>query len=141
MRSLMLLILLVAALFAHAASVVKCVDAAGKVTFVQHGCPSVDHASEVVTANSPRPSGDGPATRLADPGRAPLVRSQGQKYTVVGEPEKLPDTPIQAERPRAVAPSAPCVRWVERRINTSRVSKNGGRVGSSEIIKVPVPCR
>ena len=138
--SVALLVLMVGA--AQAATVVKCVDAAGKVTFSQHACPSAEHDSAVMSVNNQRPSGDGPAIRLADPAKpTATVRRQGQKYTVVGEPEELPETPIQAERQRA-APAAvkPCVRYVEKQINTSRVTADGKRRGQSEIVKVPVPC-
>jgi len=142
MRFLYFVMLLVVPAIASAASVVKCVDAAGKVTFSQHACPSPDHDAAVVSVKNARPSGDGPASRLADPSRPAAARSQGQTYTVVGEREKLPDAPIQAERPRA-APAAqgPCVKWVDRQINSSRITKDGRRVGTAEIIKVPVPCR
>ncbi|WP_395501832.1 hypothetical protein [Ectopseudomonas mendocina] len=141
MRFLYLVIFLAVPPMVSAASVVKCVDAAGKVTFSQHACPSPDHDVAVVSVNNQRPSGEGPATRLADPSRPAAAPGQGQAYTVVGEREKLPDAPIQAERPR-VAPAAqgPCVRMVDRQVNSTRVTKDGKRVGRAEIIKVPVPC-
>lgn len=59
-----------AAPVAMAAPVYKCVGGDGKTTFSQHGCGQGSSA-EVVSPKAIRPSGSGPAVKLATPSSAP----------------------------------------------------------------------
>lgn len=52
---------------AQAATVFKCVDAAGKTTFTQQNCPENHSLEDVVRARNPTISGSGPAARMARP--------------------------------------------------------------------------
>lgn len=65
------LIALAAALLSsqlQAATVFKCVDAAGKVTFTQNqNCPDSHSLDDVVSAHNPTISGSGPASVMATP--------------------------------------------------------------------------
>lgn len=78
--------------YAKAATVFKCVDAAGKVTFTQQNCPENNILDDVVSARNPTISGSGPATRMAESSRvsgyAPPQGRQHQqprsKVSVVG---------------------------------------------------------
>lgn len=61
---------------AQAATVYKCVDASGKVTFTQHNCPEAAKLNDVVSAHNARPSGSGESAVMATPNRsAPAYRS------------------------------------------------------------------
>jgi hypothetical protein len=52
----------------QAATVFKCVDAAGKVTFTQNqNCPDSHSLDDVVSAHNPTISGSGPASVMATP--------------------------------------------------------------------------
>lgn len=62
---LLLALLCCAASQAQAATVFKCVDAAGKVTFTQQQCPEQSALHDVVRANNPTPSGSGQPTEMA----------------------------------------------------------------------------
>lgn len=67
MRHFLIAAALVCCGTASAASVVKCVDAAGKVTFAQNECPAGQAVEKHEVKASQRPSGDGPAVKLATP--------------------------------------------------------------------------
>lgn len=138
--AVLFLVVLTTSWQALGATVFKCVDAAGKITFTQHDCPAASQDSSVVSVSNQRPSGAGPATMMADPSKLPPPRREARRLTVVQEPEVALEEPIQAERPRAVAQQKPCVRYVQKLVNTSRITKEGKRRGRSELIKVPVPC-
>lgn len=56
---------------ASAATVFKCVDEAGKVTFTQQNCPKAEDFAGAVSAHNPVMSGDGPVVQMA-----PVQRSQ-----------------------------------------------------------------
>ncbi len=68
----------------HASPVFKCVDAAGKVTFSQHGCGD-GGGNEVIAPSAPRPSGGGPAVKLADPAKVPPVQFVRRNFNHCGE--------------------------------------------------------
>ena len=132
-----------------AASIFKCVDEAGKVTFTKNAnCPRNTGLYEVVRAHNSAPSGSSAAVRMADPSRAPAVSSQSKELTIVGQPlqRTLPiDSGLERETPVRAAgvnrnAAQPCVRFVDKHVSSSRRSKNGGTVGRGQIIKVPVPC-
>ncbi len=69
---------------AHGAPVFKCIDAAGKVTFSQHGCGEAG-SDEVIAPVAPRPSGSGPAVKLADPAKVPPVQFVRRNFNHCGE--------------------------------------------------------
>jgi len=52
---------------ASGATVVKCVDSKGQVTFVQHRCPAATEKDSMISVESQRPSGAGPAVKIAEP--------------------------------------------------------------------------
>lgn len=130
----------------QAASISKCVDAAGKVTFTQNrNCPAGTAANGSVTAHNATPS-SGEPVRLADPSRypPPVRERSGQAYTVVGAPVAAPAPvapPADPVRTVFVRPAnQPCIKTVEQRFRRSGVNKKGQRYGGSEIRKVIVPC-
>lgn len=64
MRIIILCAALLVTTTAQAATITKCVDDAGKVTFSQHGCPQSGNA-DVLTVTNPKPSSDGKVVRMA----------------------------------------------------------------------------
>lgn len=64
MRTIILYAALLVTTTAQAATITKCVDDAGKVTFSQHGCPRSSSA-DVLTVVNPKPSSDGKVVRMA----------------------------------------------------------------------------
>lgn len=146
-RSLIVLAAVLLSSQLHAASISKCVDAAGKVTFTQNrNCPAGTTASGSVNAYNPTP-GSGEPVKLADPDRypAPATTRAGQAYTVVGAPVAPPPAPVvpQADpvRPVVARPAnQPCVKVVEQNYSYSRIDKKGQRHGVGGIRKVVVPC-
>lgn len=85
MLRLFLVIACVAAVSAAIASpVFKCVDAAGKTTFSQHGC-GAGYDAEVLTPEAVRPSGAGPAVKLATPSSAPAKPRAKRRYNHCGD--------------------------------------------------------
>ncbi|MBX9816963.1 MAG: DUF4124 domain-containing protein [Burkholderiaceae bacterium] len=56
---------------AVASPVNKCVDVNGKVTFSQYGCSEGAASESVTISQPPRPSGDGPAVKMAVPSTEP----------------------------------------------------------------------
>ena len=130
---------------AQAASVMKCVDAAGKVTFVQNAnCPTNTGLTDVVNAHNASPSGSSAAVPLADTSKPKAKKSSGQSYTVVGEqpaPAAAPAVKSEPEPPVVVRPAnQPCVKLVDQRYTYSKVDKKGRQVSGAGIRKVVVPC-
>jgi len=124
---------------ATAATVVKCVDAAGKVTFAQHACPDARAQASQVTFKNAAPSGSSAPVRLGTPKPyvpKPVVRRQ----RVVAEAQPVAAQEPDRGRVTHAAPRQPCIRMVDRHINSTRVTKDGRRVGRSQVIKVPVAC-
>lgn len=130
----------------QAASVMKCVDAAGKVTFTQNqNCPR-DHAlDDVVSAHNAAPSGSSAAVQMADPAKPRQQKSSGQSFVVVGAPPppqavepEIESEPVRTAAPRA--PAQPCIKLVDKMISCSRPGKDGRMRGCAQIIKVPVAC-
>lgn len=60
--SLALLVALTAK--AQAATILRCEDAQGRITYSQHGCPS-DQLQQLQDVHNARPSGSGPTTQMA----------------------------------------------------------------------------
>lgn len=129
----------------QAASVMKCVDAAGKVTFTQNqNCPSTAELNDVVSARNAAPSGSSTPVQMADPKRPRQQKSSGQSFVVVGTPPPAAPAPVIEKEPAPVvvhrAPAQPCVKVVEQPYSYSMPGKNGGSVGRAGIRKVVVPC-
>lgn len=133
----------------EAASIMKCVDASGNVTFTQNAnCPRDSGLADVVSASNAAPSGSSNAVRMANPNRAPSVSSKSKELTVVGQPQQrtLPiDSGLERETPVRRAgvnrnAAQPCVKFVDKHVSSSRRGKNGGTIGRGEVIKVAVPC-
>ncbi|CAD5108714.1 DUF4124 domain-containing protein [Zestomonas carbonaria] len=76
---------------ASAATVLKCIDRNGNVTFTQTTCPPEQTMEEALEVQNPRPSGDGPSIPLAIP----------------KPPEPEEEKPQQAASPGRNAPQAP----------------------------------
>ena len=78
----------------QAATVFKCVDAAGKVTFTQNqNCPRSSDLDDVISAHNAAPSGSSAPVQMAQPrGRSITAQakepSRGGGVTVVGEKPK-----------------------------------------------------
>lgn len=70
---------------ASAASVTKCIDGQGKVTFVQHDCPAGTSSNSELSVESQRPSGSGPAVKIAKPDTSPRVPRKKRTYNHCGE--------------------------------------------------------
>lgn len=69
---------------ASAAPVFKCTGPDGKVTFSQHGCDA-NKESSFVTPEAARPSGKGPAVKLATPSSAPPRPSAKRRFNHCGD--------------------------------------------------------
>lgn len=82
MKYLLMAVVAACAFESQAASVFKCVDAFGKVTFTQHNCPDASGLDDVVSAHNPRPSGSGQGTVMAV---SPQAQSSGS-YQQVSRP-------------------------------------------------------
>lgn len=129
----------------QAATVFKCVDAAGKVTFTQNqNCPRTTELNDVVSAHNAVPSGSSAQVQMAAPNKQRQQKSSGQSFVVVGTPPAAALAPVavQAEQ-RSVAPRAsnqPCIKTVDQPYSYSRIDKKGQRHGVAGIQKVVVPC-
>lgn len=102
MRVLIVIAFLLAAVDSQAASVFKCVDSKGKITFTAHAnCPDNHALDDVVVARNPTISSAGEETVMAE---RRVYRTQGQAYygapppaagsggvTVVGASRVRPD--------------------------------------------------
>ncbi len=125
-----------------AATVVKCMDSSGKVTFVQNQCPEglVGELRDVKA--SQRPSGDGPAVRMADPSKTYVTAKPKpvRKVRTVQPQQVEADAAPVAAAPTRVIVQQPCKRYVEQRIRYTRKATNGGTTGGVRVVKVPVPC-
>lgn len=70
---------------AVAGSISKCVDASGAITFSQHGCADGGAGQEVEAKAAPRPSGEGPAVKMADPSTLPVMPKTRTTYNHCGD--------------------------------------------------------
>lgn len=122
---------------AQAATVVKCTDAAGKVTFAQNVCPGDTQGGEVEVKAAARPSGEGPAVQLADPSKT-YVAPKPKPKPKAPEPEIVyKEVPVEVPVPVYVKP---CMKTVEVRIPLREKKADGSTRGGVEVRKVQVPC-
>ncbi len=68
-----------------AGSISKCVDGKGAVTYSQHGCSDGGSGQVVNASPAPRPSGAGPAVKLADPSSLPVRPRTRTTYNHCGD--------------------------------------------------------
>lgn len=142
------LILLLFASQSMAATIFRCVDANGKVTFTQHNCPDNHVLDDVVTARNAKPSGSGPDSVMASPKVMQVQSNTPASGRVSGSKVEAPVVQLEAERndgvskgtPLRAAPQQPCTKVVEQRYSYPKITKDGKRVGVSGIRKVVVPC-
>ena len=86
-------IALVAADQALADSVTKCLDAAGKVTFVQGPCPDASVGSQSMSVDNAAPSGSSAPTQMADPLGPAVPAAAPSGFTEAGQPPVQPAQP------------------------------------------------
>lgn len=124
---------------AQAATVVKCVDGAGKVSFAQNTCPAGTTGASVEVNAAQRPSGDGPAVQMADPSKTyARPKPKPAPKPAAPEPEVVyREVPVPVQVPVYIKP---CVKYVEQKIHTRQKMADGSTRGGVEIRKVPVPC-
>lgn len=129
---------------ARAATIFKCVDEAGKVTFTKNAnCPRNSGLEDVVRAHNAAPSGSSEPARMAAPVAARTPRPK-KDLIVIGEKQAAP-TPAPEAAPRAGAqrvqgPEQPCIKMVERIVTSRKVNKDGSTRSRAEMVKVPVAC-
>jgi hypothetical protein len=130
----------------YGASISKCVDAAGKVTFTKNqNCPRSHTLADVSSYRNASPSGSGPAVKMADTTPRPATpKRDGQSVTVVGERPATKPAAAPVDDKQVVASSAPnnqpCVKTVDRLVSGSRKNADGTTTGRAQMIKVVVPC-
>lgn len=144
MRCLLIAFLSVMVSFAaNAGTIRKCVDSAGRTTFVKDAnCPSQSAYAGDVRAYNAAPSGTSDPVKMADPSKPRAERSKGQSYTVI-EHKPMVITPTVESAPRKQArPAAnqPCVKTVDRLVSGSRKNADGTTTGRAQMVKVVVPC-
>lgn len=125
---------------AHAATVVKCVDASGKVAFSQNECPPGTTGAELKVEAAPRPSGDGADVRLADPSKSfapPKPKVVRHRSSPQSEEPKVVYREVEKPVPVYVQP---CMKKVMVPYNYAQVGKDGKRRGVAGAREVLVPC-
>ncbi|MCU9947497.1 DUF4124 domain-containing protein [Pseudomonas sp. PDM13] len=129
---------LVCSTAAQAATVVKCTDAAGKVTFAQNACPGDTKGAEVDVKAAARPSGEGPAVQLADPSKTYVApKPKPERRQKVAPEVIVKEVPVAVPTPVYIKP---CVKTVDVPYSYSQVGKDGKRRGVAGTRKVQVPC-
>lgn len=137
MRLWILAAALVCSTAAQAATVVKCTDAAGKVTFAQNVCPGDTQGGEVEVKAAARPSGEGPAVQLADPSKT-YVAPKPKPKPKAPEPEIVyKEVPVEVPVPVYVKP---CMKTVNVPYSRSEKNADGSRSGVAGYHQVQVPC-
>jgi hypothetical protein len=123
---------------AQAATVVKCTDAAGKVTFAQNVCPGDTKGAEVDVKAAARPSGEGPAVQLADPSKTYVAPKPKPERRQKAAPEVIvKEVPVASPQSVQVQP---CVKYVEVRRHVRTKRPDGTELAGVQVDKVPVPC-
>jgi predicted outer membrane repeat protein len=122
---------------AQAATVVKCTDASGKVTFAQNVCPGDTQGGAVEVKAAARPSGEGPAVQLADPSKT-YVAPKPKPKPKAPEPEIVyKEVPVEVPVPVYIKP---CVKYVDVKRHVRETTPDGRVLAGVQIDKVPVPC-
>lgn len=70
---------------ANSATVLKCIDAAGKVSFVQGHCPDTHSLEAVLAPENKRPGSGGKIVPMATPSAAPRVNTQRRRFNHCGD--------------------------------------------------------
>lgn len=124
---------------AQAATVVKCVDGAGKVSFAQNTCPAGTTGASVEVNAAQRPSGDGPAVQIADPSKTyARPKPKPAPKPAAPEPEVVyREVPVPVQVPVQVKP---CMKKVMVPYSYSQLDKDGKRTGVAGAREVMVPC-
>ena len=124
---------------AQAATVVKCVDGAGKVSFAQNTCPAGTTGASVQVNAAQRPSGDGPAVQMADPSKTyARPKPKPAPKPAAPEPEVVyREVPVPVQMPIQVKP---CVKYVEVMRHVRKTTPDGRVLAGVQVDKVPVPC-
>lgn len=139
MRALFFALAVFGCVQAQAATVFKCVDSNGKVTFVTNqNCPANHDMAGAVESKNAAPGGDTP-TQMAAPIDRSADKRDGQSYSVVGIKSEPPAAPEKKEvksayempNPRPVNSGGACVKFVERLARTNH---------GTQYVKVAVPC-
>jgi len=86
-------VVVIASSNAGAATVFKCVDDAGKITFTQQNCPNASSYHGAIQAHSPTISGAGPAVEMAPP------RRQGTSAEISNSPSRISVIGASAPQP------------------------------------------
>lgn len=118
MRRVLLFLAALTAGDAYAATMFKCVDAKGRVTFTQANCPDNHELDDVVSAHNAAPSGTSAPVQMATP------RQQSQGRTA-GYPASQPQLGAQPNAVTVVGgskQSAPCSTGLsDRDLRTAKV--------------------
>jgi len=119
MRHLIMAAAAMLAIDAHAASVNKCVDAAGKITFTQQACPGGQQPDEVVRAHNPAPSGGTEVVEMVSPewrsfNEPEPTRSQTKVTVVGGRDERTCSTGLSERDERTATVRGQAMRGMNR---------------------------
>jgi|GEM_PF-2891628 len=149
MRSFGFILIALLSVQAGAASISKCVDAQGNVTFTKNAnCPEATALQGHVEARNQRISSDGETVRLAEPkayqphtAQRPQVIVKEVPVVVEREPEEV-DTyrgPKRTDRKvRTMNSPQQRVEMREVNIRSTHRTKDGRTVGRSERVKIPI---
>lgn len=130
---------------AGAATIFKCVDESGKVTFTKNAnCPRDTGLEDVVRAHNAAPSGSSAPVRMAAP-VANRPAAKNKELVVVGEQPVVPvaqpaETSPRGGIARPQGPTQPCIKIVEKLIHGRIPTKDGKIRSRAQIVKVPVAC-
>ncbi|UVE18919.1 hypothetical protein NVV93_05890 [Pseudomonas sp. LS44] len=81
---------------AWAATIVKCVDRVGNITYTETRCPPEQALDKVMQIHNDRPSGDGPAVPLATP-RPPEPPQPQEVRKPQPSPQQAPEQPVEEQ--------------------------------------------
>lgn len=127
----------------QAATVFKCKDSAGHITFVQDACPDAG-VGEAISVQNARPSGTGADVRLAPP-MPKYVAPRAARYVApppVEEPVEVAEERDTTTPSRGgTVPRKPRVVMVDQRYSHSKKMPDGSTRGTAGIRKVPVLAR
>lgn len=122
---------------AQAATVVKCVDGAGKVSFAQNTCPAGTTGAAVEVNAAQRPSGDGPAVQMADPSKT-YARPKPKPAPKPAAPE--PEVVYREVPVQVPVYIKPCMKKVHVPYSYRVKNPDGTTSGVAGTKEVMVPC-